>query len=443
MPRLPATTFGGRTAFTPRHVAAPKTEAELADLVRSARVRGQKLRVVGSGHSWAPLAACPDGMVQLVDMEGEPTLDGQRRVVDAPAGMTLHTLCEWLAVRGFALPILGTIDRQSLAGALSTGTHGSSLRHGCLAEGLVSVRLVDGRGEVLDLDEADPMLPAARVSLGALGIFTRVRLRVEPAFRLVERCEPLPFAAARDRVQDFAREHEYPKLWWLPHTDTCLKYHIDRLPPGAPDPAGAKVWEGLPRWLDQHLVNDLVFAGVLRAGALLPAAIPLLNRVVGLTLFAPRLRVGRSDRVFTISNPPAHLETEWALPLPHAAEALDALRALCAEEGMHTNFIQELRFVAADSAWLSPAHGRESFYLSGYTAEAWPNQDPPRVRRLLEGVEALARHLGGRPHWGKLHGWRPGDLDALYPRAADFRALVAAHDPDGVFRTEYLAGILG
>lgn len=414
----------------PRRIEEPSSEAEVVALIQRARRAGAKLRVIGARHSWSDIAMSDDLLVTLDGMQRIRAVDerGEDRRVRVEAGIRLHRLNDELAARGLALPILGSVTEQSLAGVMSTGTHGSSMVHGNIPSTVVGMRLATGTGEVLELDEEHPLLPAARVGLGMLGIITEVTIRVDPSFRLLETSEALDFDEAVARMDELARSAEYVKLWWVPHTGKVVVFRCQRCDePGELSKLG--------RWLDTWVVNKLVFAALLRSARWLPALTPGANRLVAQTYFRPRRRVARSDHVLSLAMPPIHREMEYSLPVELAGEALRRARALVEREGLRVNFINELRFVAADDGWMSPAGGRDSCQLGAYMAQA------PGIDRFFSGFEAEMKQLGGRPHWGKEFRAGPEEILAMYPKAAEFFAKARELDPDGLFRNRFVERI--
>ncbi|HKA91694.1 MAG TPA: FAD-binding protein, partial [Haliangiales bacterium] len=186
----------------------PESEDEIGELVRDAARTGRRMRVVGAGHSWSAIAAPHDMAVSLDRLAGVIALDPAGGTATVRGGTRLHDLNDHLARLGFALPIVGSIADQSIAGAIATGTHGSSLTHGNLSSLVRALRLVTGRGETLDLAAGDARLDGARVHLGALGVVTRVTLPIEPAFRLAETVDNVPVAAAARGLAEIAASAE-------------------------------------------------------------------------------------------------------------------------------------------------------------------------------------------------------------------------------------------
>ena len=424
----------GSVRFRPQLQAAPTEEAEISRLVREGPA---PVRVGGARHSWSPLVATEGTYVSLDGMQRVLEVDRDRGLVRVQAGIRLHQLNDALAKLGLALPVLGSITAQSVAGATSTGTHGSSLTWGGLHTLIHGLRLVDGRGEIVALEVGHPDLPGARLALGALGVLTELTLRVVPAFRLVEELELLPFEQAAAELEDIARSAEWVKLWWLPHTDRALIFRYHRVGPAADAPElGA-----LARWVDRVIVNQAAFEAVLRLGALLPALVAPLSRVVLPLAFRPWRRAGRSDQMLSIAMPPKNFETESAIPLAAAGGVLSALRRGISRRGLAVNFMQELRFGPPDDAWLSGAYGRETCHFGAYISGAWASDVAMRDRYYNLVWQLLSEH-DPRPHWGKDLQQIDG-LVGCYPRAADFRELARRHDPDGRFRSGVLGRLLG
>lgn len=421
----------GRTASCrPNSIVAPTSEKDVASTVRTAARRGLRVKVVGAGHSWSPIAMTDGVLVSLDALDGVLAVDRARGQITVEGGMRLARLTEALDSRGLALPVLGSISEQSIAGAISTATHGSSLVWGNLASLVKGLRLVTSTGDVVDLHEGDPRLPAFRVGLGALGIITRVTLAVVPAFRLEETVELVPFERGASEVEGLFRSAEYAKAWWLPHTEVMVTFRYRR--------TDAEPTERfVARFVDHRVLNGVVFPAFLAAGRRFPARIPELNRAVVTRVFRPGRRVARSDRALNLAMPPVHRETEQGVALERSQEALRALARTIDSEGLRSNFITELRAVPADDAWMSPAYGRDTCQLGAYTGH-----HAGADRFLRRAKEVLWAH-DGRPHWGKELDVSADDVLARWPRAAEFVALRRELDPRGLFSNEFLDLVLG
>lgn len=420
--------WGRTVACAPSHAVAPTTEPALAELVQQTAARGGRVKVVGSGHSWTDIACTDDTHVRLDQMAGGPVVAEDRQSVEVPAGMRLADLVDALAAEGLALPNLGSIAEQKVAGVVATGTHGTGVRTGNLSTFVQEMRLVDGTGAVRSLSPgSDPeAFRDARVNLGCLGILTRLRLQVVPAFCLREQLRLLPFAHAVSALPELLDAHAHVKLWWLPGTNQVQVYSFD--PTDQPDSGPGN----LAVRLDQAGLARPAFAAVLGASRVMPSLVPALHRFVQAASFGERVRVQASPRVFSLGMPPVHDECEYAIPLEDIQEALLAWRGLLRGARYAVDFMQEVRFVAGDDIALSPAHGHAVACIGAYQA------NPRTAPAYFRDFQGLMARFSGRPHWGKTFHRDGEDLAPLYPRWADFAALRARMDPAGVFRNAFV-----
>ncbi|MFC6705112.1 D-arabinono-1,4-lactone oxidase [Flexivirga alba] len=329
------------------------------------------------------------------------------------------------------MPILGSIADQSVAGAIATGTHGSSLTHPNLSGLVRGVRLVDGTGAVLDLDEGDALLDAARVHLGALGIITRVRIQVVPAFSLREHIEWLPVGEVAAALPEISSSAEYTKVWWMPHTPKALVFRCERVP--APRNLLAVHAD---RFVDEKILHRTLLPAIFATQRWRSGWVPMFNRTAGRTL-KKASRIGPSPLIFSTPMPARHTETEASVPLSSGGAAFDAARQVVDDAAVHVNFITELRFVKGDSGWLSPAYGGDVVQLGAYTA-VLGHRD-----RYFEEFWRRMRELGARPHWGKELDHVADELRTLYPRFDDFTDARAQLDPDRMFTNPFLDKVLG
>ncbi len=420
----------GKTVKTrPSAWHAPASEDEIIELVRAAARDHQHVRVVGAGHSWSAIAAPEQIGVTLDRHAGLVELDEANLRVSVRAGTRLRDLNAALDAAGFALPILGSIAVQSIAGLAATGTHGSSLVHGNIASGIDRMRLIDGRGNVVEL--AGETLDGARVHLGALGVVAQVRLRIVPRFSLAETVERVPVDELAKNLDAIAASAEFVKVWWMPHTRWAYIFRHERCTEAMtrkPNPARQ-------RWIDDNIMHAWVFPFVLRAGGLLGLTAPISRRVAG-TLMQPR-RVGPSTLMLSTPMPAKHRETEGAMPMSRAPEAVDRTIRLIERDKLTVNFITEIRFVKADGGWVSPAHGVDTCQLGAYCHGA-------RATPYFAAFWREMRELGGvRPHWGKELDHTADEVRALWPELPRFLALRDELDPERVFGGTFHTRVLG
>ncbi|MFD5600625.1 D-arabinono-1,4-lactone oxidase [Leucobacter sp. NPDC058333] len=424
----------GRSAVCrPVSVETPANAAEVADLMRRAAAAGTTVKAIGAGHSFSDIAMTSGVLVDVSRVAGLLAHDAASGRVTLGAGTRLRDLPALLRPLGLALENMGDIDAQTIAGATSTGTHGTGARFGGLATQIVGVTLVDGTGRITRIaeDERPEMLPAARLGLGALGVLVAIELQCVPAFLLhaVERAEPF---AAIDDLLDRSRAVDHLEAYWWPHTDRLSTKSNARLPIHAPHARP----RAIRNWVEDELLGSAAHLAVSGVGWLVPRATPTINRLAS-AVYGSRSYTDDSHAVFTSPRRVHFREMEYAIPAAALPAAVRELRSLIERKRWRISFPVELRFAAADDVWLSTAYGRESAYIAVH--RYWREDPEP----YFTEVEAIMRAYEGRPHWGKMHGRSSGDLADAYPRFADFSAARAALDPDRVFANDYTRRVLG
>ncbi|NYF56506.1 D-arabinono-1,4-lactone oxidase [Micromonospora purpureochromogenes] len=413
-------------------ILRPATPDAVTEAVRDAAAAGERIRVVGSGHSFTPIAVADGRRIELTNLATDVRVDRDARLVTVPAGMTLHALNALLARHGLALPNLGDIDAQTVAGAISTGTHGTGAGYGCLSTFVTALALVTGTGEVLrcSADEQPDVFAAARVGLGALGVLVEVTLRCVDAFVLRAHERPAPLDSVLAELPTLIDAHDHVEFYWFPYTARVQVKTNDRVPA---DDRPLPRWRG---WLDDDFLANTVFAGACRLGRAMPALAPTISAVSARAL-TERTYTGRSDTVFCTPRRVRFVEMEYALPRAALPTALDALRRIVDGLPFKVLFPVEVRFTAADDIWLSHGYGRESAYVAIHQYVGMPYEP------YFRAFEQVATDLGGRPHWGKLHYRDAASLATAYPRFADFLAVRDRLDPDRLFTNPHLDRILG
>jgi L-gulono-1,4-lactone dehydrogenase len=422
----------GDQGCVPARIERPRDRADLIEAVRRATDQGLTVRAVGSGHSFTD-AACTGGV--LIEMgELSRVLEVQREagLVRVEGGIGLRALNELIWGHGMALENLGDIDRQTVSGAVSTGTHGTGARFRNLSSTIEAMELILPDGTLLEVspDSEPELLPAVRVGLGALGVIGTVTLRTVPTFSVRRTDSPLPLAETLERLQDLADGSEHFEFYVFPHTEVALLRQSERTddPPKPRNPA--------LEFGQEVILENWVMGAIARTGRRLPSRIPRLSRFVASQL-AKSTKVDRSYRVFASRRLVRFTEMEYAIPRRHAAEAIPRVIEAAERADPPVGFPIEVRFVAADDSFLSPAHGRDTCYIAvhQYQGMAWEG--------YFRSVEAIMDEYGGRPHWGKRHFQTAASLAERYPRWEDFLAARARLEPEGSFRNQYLDRVLG
>ena len=426
------TNWSRAVSSRPSAVATPTDPGRLGQLISEAAGRGATVKAVGAGHSFSPIAATDGVQVRLDAMAGVRRVDRDSGLVTVGGGTRLADLNLVLASYGLALPNLGDIDRQTVAGAISTGTHGSGNRLGGLATQVRGLTLITGDGTVLrtSADENADVLAAAAVGLGALGILVEVTLQCVPTFLLRADEGSARLAAVLEQWSTWTAENDHVDLHWFPHTDWVLTKRNNRVD-GPPAPLS-----GWRRLVDDELLSNGLLGLINEIGTRRPAWQPRINELAGQTL-SPRTFTDHSAAVFVSPRRVRFVESEYAIPRDALVPVITELRRWIDAHDERIGIPIEIRSAAADDLWLSTGYQRENAYVAVH--HYW-RQDPTRYFAAFESI--VAEH-GGRPHWGKMHTLDAARLRQLYPRFDDFVAVRDRLDPGRVFANPYLERVLG
>ncbi|HZG91069.1 MAG TPA: D-arabinono-1,4-lactone oxidase [Pseudonocardia sp.] len=424
--------WAGNQRTDPVRTVRARDAGDVAAAIGEAARDGLRVKALGSGHSFTGVAVA-DGVAVLTpsDPAGLRVDSATGRAV-VPAGMTLRALNELLWRHGRALPNLGDIDAQTIAGAISTGTHGTGAGHRGLAAQVVGCRIVLADGSVVDCSaEHEPELfSVARLGLGAFGVLVEVTLQTVPAFMLHAREAALPLPGVLSELDALTAENEHFEFYWFPHTDVAATKRNNRS--HADGPTRGKVAE----WVGDDLLGNGAFGALCRAGRTAPRLVPRLNRLLA-DRFAAGEYVDRCYRVFTSPRRVRFLEMEYAVPREAFGEAFAGLRAAVDRHARGVMFPVEVRVAAADEVPLSTASGRDSAYLAVHVHRGQPHE------AYFGAVESVMVALGGRPHWGKLHTRTAATLRGSYPEFDRVVALRDELDPERRFGNAYLERVLG
>lgn len=416
----------------PARIVRPRDRGELAEAIAAAAAAGERVRVAGSGHSFTEAALSEGTLLRIEALGGVIDADPGSGLVKVGGGALLADLGEALAGLGLAMENLGDIDRQTIAGAISTGTHGTGAKLRNLSAQVEGLELVLADGSVRHLSPStDPeLMRAARVGLGALGAIAAVTLRCVPAFDLLRIDSPQPREEVLDSFEERAAAHEHFELFTVPYSDLALVLERNRSE-GPPRPRGRAA-----AYLNDVVLENWALGALAATGKALPATIPTLSRLAGRLASGSRTS-DRSDRVFANERRVRFTEMEYALPREHGPEAARRVVEWVRANRYPVFFPIEMRVAAGDDAALSPAHGRDTAYVAvhQYRGMEW--------RPYFEAVEEIMDSYGGRPHWGKRHSQSAASLAPRYPAWEEFQRARDLLDPGRTFANEYTERVLG
>jgi L-gulono-1,4-lactone dehydrogenase len=445
--------WAGTATAAPARWYQPRSEAEISAAVQGAASAGLRVRALGSGHSFTPVAATDGVALDLSGWTGITAADTRTGLVTVRSGTTLRALNAALGNIGLAMANLGSIDAQTLAGALSTGTHGTGARLGGLASQVEALELIlaDGSLVTCSASSRPELFAAARVGLGALGVITTVTLRCVPSFLLAVDERRMRLPEVLEQFGALAAANDYFEFYWFPYGRDALVKRSNRLPPpGAPSlpmpdarPAsGARpvpAAAAMPRWrrfLESEVLDNAAFGTVCFLTRSAPRLIPALNRYFSRHHYN-RSYTDASYRVFVRPMRVRCVDSEYAVPREALVDVLAELRRTVTSLAAPVMFPLDVRVAAADDIWLSTSYDRDTAYIAIPQYAALP------YRAYFDAFESIVASVAGRPHWGKLHSLDAGRLRPLYPRFDDFLRVRAEYDPESRFGNAYLTSVLG
>jgi L-gulonolactone oxidase len=424
--------WAGDQRCRPARVLAPRSREELAEAVGAAAAGGEKVKVTGSGHSFTEAAMTEATMVRLDALRGVLEADRESGLVKVGAGTVLRDLNQELAGLGLGLENMGDIDAQTVAGAISTGTHGTGAGFGNISARVEGVEMVLADGSVRELTAADDpeLMRAARIGIGALGAISAVTLRCFPSFTLRREDSAHRLAEVLDRFDEYAERNDHFELFTFPYSDRALVLERNRTPE-APKPKSRVV-----ALLNDVLLENWALEAMAATGKAMPRTIPALSRFAGLVATGTDNQ-DRSDRIFVNQRNVRFTEMEYAVPRADGPAAVRRVIEWVRSNRFPVFFPIEVRVAAGDDASLSAAHERDTAYVAvhQYRGMEW--------RPYFEAVESIMNDYEGRPHWGKRHFQTAATLATRFPRWDSFQSARDQLDPGRAFANAYTDRVLG
>ncbi|BFH67517.1 FAD-binding oxidoreductase [Paenibacillus dendritiformis] len=425
--------WAGNVRCEPERWWDPEGEADVAGLLGEAQRLGRKVRIAGSGHSFTPLGETEEWLVRLPRMSGLVKLDEIGRTVTVRAGTTLRELGRRLLERGWAMENLGDIDRQTIGGAVGTGTHGTGNGFGSLSAQVTAIRAVLGNGTIAEVNEEDTgkkrgLFKALQVSFGTIGIMTELTLRIVPAERMRLASFRSTLEETLARLEDFRCGNRHFEFFWFPYSSGTQVKTIN--PTGAPESKRGR-WK---EW-SAYAVENGLFWGMSEACRIAPRLSGGISRLSA--RFVPVTdKVGRGPRLFVTPRHVKFMEMEYSVPAAAMRPVLLEMKRLLERRRHSVHFPIECRYVKGDDIWLSPAYGRDSAYIALHMYKGMPYEP------YFRDMEQILLAYDGRPHWGKWHSRTASQLAAMYPKWQDAARVREAADPRGVLLNRYVARLI-
>jgi len=414
--------WSGSASCRPRQYQTPETEDELQSIIADLEPSTRTVRVAGSGHSFPPVVPSGDVLLSLEDYTGIVDVDRDARQATVRAGTQLGDLNRELANHGLAMENLGDIDRQAIAGALSTGTHGTGIDLGILSTQVATMRLVTADGEILEVtpDDGDTFR-AVQVSLGSLGVISTITLNLEPAYNLELETRPMPLEECLDSLPKLREANRHFEFFWFPYTETAFVKTMNKTDAEPTGDGGD---------FDSKAEN-LAWEGMCRLSTAFPGASKYMSKLAKVS-FSEQRTVAPAHEMFAHQRDVTFNETEWSVPAAEGADALGELKDWIERSEEPVCFPVEFRYLAGDDIPLSPAYSRDSAMIAVHKYHR------KSFETYFDAAASIFRKRDGRPHWGKLHELDATDVERMYPAYDEFRAVREDLDPEGMFLNDHL-----
>ena len=432
--------WAGNQTSNPLSIKNPKNEQEVVDIVKEAKKRGLKVKVVGSGHSFTGIAVTDEVLICLDEIADIRDVDFEYSTVRVGAGIKLCDLNPMLQRSGLAMPNLGDIVYQSISGAISTSTHGTGLEFKTIAEAVCGMRIVDGEGTVVECDtqQNSEVFHAARVGLGALGIITEVTIQCVEAFNLHAVEEILPIGEVTNNFDRWSKMTDHIEFFWMPNTDKALLKRNTRTLEAPPRPRNKRHsfkrrWN---RFKNEEIKQNFLFGAMNHLGKIVPPLVPKLNSMVAGESGRAEY-ITTSYEVFASPRRVRFYEMEYAVPIESGIEAFQKVVQLIGDLDHYISFPVEYRVLGKDEIPMSTASYRDSAFIAVHVFRNTP------FEKYFRGVEEIMVDYDGRPHWGKLHFQDHESLSKIYPQWEAFQNARRSMDPLGIFSNPYLDKVLG
>jgi FAD-linked oxidoreductase len=423
--------WAGNVKWTPQEVLLPKTEDEIAAIIKKATSSGKSIRTVGSHHSFTPLLATNSVSLSLDDMQGLLSKEPNNRAI-AWAGTKLKRLSELLAEKGLAQENMGDINVQSLAGAISTGTHGTGITLGSVGTQVEEITFVNGLGELITLNEENNYheFKCAQLSLGSLGVITRMKVRCKEAYNLELDIRKEKLSDVLANLDTIVNENRHFEFYSIPNSQwsQTKRSNIVSQEAGTTSKFSAFINDiVLENWALQLLCS---------INKTIPSSSKTISNLIG-SFISNEKKIQQSHKVFSTVRNVKFTEMEYNIPYESYQDVVKEMLRLIDKNNYRISFPQEHRFVQADDIYLSPAHNRKSAYIASHVYKGMDN------KRYFKDLEDLFVDFGGRPHWGKMHTRDAAFFRKVYPKFDDFLQVRAKHDPNGVFLNDHLKKVFG
>lgn len=424
--------WAGNIVWNPLEIAYPDSEEAIKKLVVLALEQKYKIRLIGTGHSFTPMCATDGISISLDKYQGLISVDKEQCTATVKAGTKLDALGDILFEQGMAMENLGDIDVQSIAGTISTGTHGTGKAFGTISTQIIAIKFINGKGEVISCSEVvnRDLFKAAQVSLGLLGIITEVTIQCVPAYKLaiVNKKENITdVLASWEERNDSNRNFEF---YWMTYTDVVVTKTSNLVSEGEPDKVG------MFNYWSEYVIENFGFKVLCEIANTFPSKNEFVAKVSA-KVIGGSSKIHNSHKIYATQRLVKFKEMEYNIPAESYLDVFKEVMKVVNTKKYNIHFPFESRVVKKDDIYMSPAYNRDSAYIA---CHIYNKKDH---RPYFTDLEEVFRSYGGRPHWGKMNTLSSNDVQDLYPEFPQFMQHRVEQDPDGIFATPYLQQLFG
>ncbi|MGB3947664.1 MAG: D-arabinono-1,4-lactone oxidase [Bacteroidia bacterium] len=422
--------WSGSVTCQPQEILQPSSIEEIQQIVKTCATKKSTIRVIGSGHSFTPLVDNNKTLISLDNLQGVESIDLVNKQAVVWAGTKLKALGEKLLSEGLAQVNLGDIDVQSIAGATSTGTHGTGVTLGSVATQIVEITLVTASGDVLVCSEKNnkELFKAAQVAMGALGIVVKVKLQLVDAYKLKYVKEKWNLDECLLNLEKHKTENRNFEFYWFPHTNSI---QAKRLNITNEEPIKATFW----KYFNDMVLENYAFKALSEVCRIFPFTSKVVSKISAAAV-SSGLDINYSTRIYATPRLVKFQEMEYNMPAEYAVQVINEMRDSINKNNFRVHFPIEVRFVKGDDIYLSPTYQRDAVYIAVHMYKGM------EYKTYFDAMETIFKKYNGRPHWGKMHNRTTSELTTLYPMWSKFQEIRTQLDAEGLFMNDYLKKIM-
>lgn len=417
--------------WNPSKIAYPSTENQIQELIKKSISRHKKIRVIGTGHSFTSLCATNETLISLDNYQGLVAIDKENLRATVKAGTKLEYLGALLFKEGLAMKNLGDVDVQSIAGTISTGTHGTGVNFGSISTQVVAIQFINGKGELIRCSTTEniSLFKACQVSLGCLGVITQITIQCVPVYKLRLKNRKEKLATVLENLEQRNRENRNFEFYWIPHTDSVWTKTSNIVEYDEPDKIN------FFNYWTEYMLENYVFKLFCEYARFFPSQNKTVSKITELGITNVE-KVYYSHKVYATQRLVKFYEMEYSVPANAYSDVLKDIIATVKKKKFNIHFPVENRWVQQDDIYMSPAYGRDSAYIA---CHVYNKKD---YKPYFKALEEIFRAYNGRPHWGKMNTLQAKDVESLYPKYGDFMRHKNEQDPYNIFTNKYIEELL-